>query len=508
MEDVKNTGLSFRGHPLEIRPINLKKWVTIRRLPYGTPHEFVQKALSPYGTVVRTRSEVIDLVATGTIFALMDIKGEIPSKLMIHGHTCHVWHRDQIRTCFRCNEKGHQTRQCPSRRRARPGNDNPAPRDPPSAQASNRQTGRDTPSESPPRSPCSYAAAVASGATEQDQVSAQVSLPQDGNTSAPPSEASPSQEPQDSSPLSPGEDQLPTTSSLPSENQRSLPLTPPEGDNNGSQEPLGNPSHPPLQEPNTDTNEEENTPSDMAVEAHQTEAPSEDTVGNDQEHATKRSAENDSSGSDSEVEKPKGKRPRGPLETGVIDSPCLLTPLAIPLGEAFLPLLQDLPTPSNLLDSSVPTTPTEAQASSTDNQVATTQTASTSSSATVASDSPSTSLTTSLDDLSVTLDQNSSIDSKRSASTRKSKRNVPRLVPGLVPFARKKTAPAPVCGTHKKSSSSSKTSSAPRSSPDEVGVTLTSSGNLVMPDSPRTCPVIPNPPYEDSPLSSSQCSES
>ena len=108
MEDVMNTGLVFRGHPLTLGPIHTKKWVTIRRLAYGTPHEFVSKALAPYGEVSTIRPEVIDRVATGTLFAHVDLKKDIPSRLRIRGHNCVLWYRDQPRTCFLCGQHGHE----------------------------------------------------------------------------------------------------------------------------------------------------------------------------------------------------------------------------------------------------------------------------------------------------------------------------------------------------------------------------------------------------------------
>lgn len=67
MEDVMNTGLNFRGHSLTLGPIHTKKLVTIRGLAYGTPQEYVCKALAPYGEVATIRPEIIDLVVTGTL---------------------------------------------------------------------------------------------------------------------------------------------------------------------------------------------------------------------------------------------------------------------------------------------------------------------------------------------------------------------------------------------------------------------------------------------------------
>ena len=115
LEDVMNTGLNFRGHPLTVGPIHTKKWVTIWRVAYATPHNFVRQALAPYDEVDSIRPEIIDKVATGTLFGQVDITKDIPSKLRIRGHNCIIWYRDQPRTFFLCGQYGHERRHCPQR---------------------------------------------------------------------------------------------------------------------------------------------------------------------------------------------------------------------------------------------------------------------------------------------------------------------------------------------------------------------------------------------------------
>ena len=97
MEDVMNMGITFRGHPLTLNTVRNKKWVTIRRLAYGIPHEFIHKAFQPFGKIHEIKSEIIDLVATGTLFAFTEIRKDIPSMVRIRGHACHIWYRDQTR---------------------------------------------------------------------------------------------------------------------------------------------------------------------------------------------------------------------------------------------------------------------------------------------------------------------------------------------------------------------------------------------------------------------------
>ena len=168
LEDVMNTGLTFRGHPLTLGPIHTKKWVTIRRLAYATPQEFVRRALAPYGEVDSIRPEIIDKVATGTLFAQVDITKDIPSRLRIRGHNCIIWYRDQPRTCFLCGQHGHERRHCPQRQGRRtvvpqqfsqePGT--PPRRHPPTPSVSPARSPLGTPHHGPPR-PRRLATAVA-----------------------------------------------------------------------------------------------------------------------------------------------------------------------------------------------------------------------------------------------------------------------------------------------------------------------------------------------------------
>ena len=37
MENFIHDGLTFRGHPLELKPISTRRWVRVRYYPYGAP---------------------------------------------------------------------------------------------------------------------------------------------------------------------------------------------------------------------------------------------------------------------------------------------------------------------------------------------------------------------------------------------------------------------------------------------------------------------------------------
>ena len=49
----------------------------------------------PYGEVDTIRPEIIDRVATGTLFMHVDVTKDIPSRLRIQGHNFVIWYHDQ-----------------------------------------------------------------------------------------------------------------------------------------------------------------------------------------------------------------------------------------------------------------------------------------------------------------------------------------------------------------------------------------------------------------------------
>ena len=113
MEDCLSAGLSLRGFPLEPQPISSKKWVSVQRLAIGIPIDAATRILGKYGKVFAAKHEVKRGIYTGTISVLMDVQKNIPSALRIRGHTCLIFYRGQIRTCFRCQSPDHTTRDCP-----------------------------------------------------------------------------------------------------------------------------------------------------------------------------------------------------------------------------------------------------------------------------------------------------------------------------------------------------------------------------------------------------------
>ena len=113
LEDYIHKGITFRGFPVEIKPISTKKWVRVHRLAYGIPNDAVIWALGSYGEITKIQNEDYRGANVGIRNVLMEITSPIPSQLRIRGHLCLISYRGQRRTCFRCGEPGHQKPDCP-----------------------------------------------------------------------------------------------------------------------------------------------------------------------------------------------------------------------------------------------------------------------------------------------------------------------------------------------------------------------------------------------------------
>ena len=116
MEDSLAEGLTFRGHPLALTPISTRKWISVQRLPYSIPLDEVKRVLNLFGKIFHAKHEFMEGVATGTISVQMEVKTNIPSKVMIKGHSCLILYNGQQRTCFICQAPDHLTKNCPRRK--------------------------------------------------------------------------------------------------------------------------------------------------------------------------------------------------------------------------------------------------------------------------------------------------------------------------------------------------------------------------------------------------------
>ena len=156
MEDIISGGLTFCGHPFELKTPTVFKWVTVLDLPYGIPDGEIKTALTKFGQFAHIKQEAYMGLYTGTCLVKMNVKTAIPSRITIAGHVCTVFYRGQVRSCFRCGTSGHKAKKCPQRpssssggNKPRTENSDPTPDptpDPPGDQAP--QAGTTTPTTS------------------------------------------------------------------------------------------------------------------------------------------------------------------------------------------------------------------------------------------------------------------------------------------------------------------------------------------------------------------------
>ena len=120
LEDVLNTGLTLRGHPLRIKPIVDRCWLTITHLPYGLPEQSITEFFSKFGEVRSVRFVQFRKVFTGTVKVLMALHKTVPTRVRILGHAGLVYHPGQARTCFHCGKVGHESKRCPEKKTPSP----------------------------------------------------------------------------------------------------------------------------------------------------------------------------------------------------------------------------------------------------------------------------------------------------------------------------------------------------------------------------------------------------
>ena len=115
LEDILNTGLTLRGHPLRIKPVVDRCWLTVTHLPYGLPEQAIRQFFADFGEVRCIRFVQFRQVFTGTIKVLMALHKTVPTRIRVLGHAGLVYHPGQARTCFHCGAVGHESKRCPKK---------------------------------------------------------------------------------------------------------------------------------------------------------------------------------------------------------------------------------------------------------------------------------------------------------------------------------------------------------------------------------------------------------
>ena len=82
-EEFKNSGVSFRGSLIQIRPCRSAKWVNLTRLSYGIQQEAIVEAFQPYGRVLQVKMDQYRGVYVGVRNILMEISKPIPSSITL-----------------------------------------------------------------------------------------------------------------------------------------------------------------------------------------------------------------------------------------------------------------------------------------------------------------------------------------------------------------------------------------------------------------------------------------
>ena len=106
-------GLTFRSHLITFKPAANTQWVKLTRVRYGITEYAIKSRLSDFGTVLKIRHEKIHGIGISVYSVKIDLKQPIPSRITIAQSPVNVFYRGQVQQCFRCEQTGHLSRNCP-----------------------------------------------------------------------------------------------------------------------------------------------------------------------------------------------------------------------------------------------------------------------------------------------------------------------------------------------------------------------------------------------------------
>ena len=113
------SGLTFRTHLIAFKPAANTQWVKLTRVRYGITENAIKSQLSDFGTVLKIRHEKIRGIGISVYSVKIDLKKPIPSRITIAQSPVNVFYRGQVQQCFRCEQTGHLSWNCPLKTSAR-----------------------------------------------------------------------------------------------------------------------------------------------------------------------------------------------------------------------------------------------------------------------------------------------------------------------------------------------------------------------------------------------------
>ena len=148
VEAFMASGLTFRGHLLELAPAKNTTTIILDKVPHGLPEASVRNMLARYGEIKSLRPVTHKGYGLSKFKLEMNLKQDIASRITIQGNAINVFYKNQPRSCFVCTGAGHEAKNCPLRA------------------ANKRAAPADHTREAAPKAPRTFAAAVQPAAVD------------------------------------------------------------------------------------------------------------------------------------------------------------------------------------------------------------------------------------------------------------------------------------------------------------------------------------------------------